>query len=130
MPPLKNGTHVNYTNRGVKGGKRTPYLRISAGPLRGQYVHVLVAEAMLGRKLDPETEEVDHVDGNGLNPVWSNLEIVTPAVNRKRMHARLKAAKNARVRKQRWERKMKKLVAAGQVQVPEHVTRFDSGEFV
>lgn len=87
---FKGGVVVNYTNRGVKGGPRTPYLRISAGPLRGKYVHVLVAEAMLGRPLDPDREEVDHLDGNGLNPVFTNLQVVTPAENRRRMNERRK----------------------------------------
>lgn|SRR5271165_7328303 len=35
------------------------YLRISAGPLRGKRVHILVAEAKLGRKLH-KWEQVHH----------------------------------------------------------------------
>lgn len=70
--------------------KRPPYLRISAGPLRGKYVHTLIAEAKLGRKLE-RNETVEHVDGNGLNPLPENLEVVTLAENVRRMHARRKA---------------------------------------
>lgn len=53
-------------------GKKLPYLRISAGPLRGQYVHRLIMEAKLGRPLTEE-ETVDHEDGNTLNDAPSNL---------------------------------------------------------
>lgn len=67
--------------------KRPPYLRISAGPLRGKYVHTLVAEAKIGRKLLP-SETVEHGDGNGLNPSPDNLEIVTRTENTSRMHQR------------------------------------------
>lgn len=67
--------------------KRPPYLRISAGPLRGKYVHTIVAEAKIGRLLLPN-ETVEHRDGDGLNSSPENLEVVTLSENVKRMHAR------------------------------------------
>lgn len=65
MPKLKDGTHVD-----DKG-----YLKISAGPLRGVRVHILVAEAMLGRKLD-SSETVHHRDLDKKNPHHSNLRVI------------------------------------------------------
>lgn len=60
------GTHVD-----DKG-----YPRISAGPLRGVRVHTLVAEAMLGRKLENH-EDVDHFpDPSKLNCAWTNLRVL------------------------------------------------------
>lgn len=51
------------------------YPRISAGPHRGVRVHTLVAEAMLGRKLEP-WEDVNHKDQNKLDCGWKNLEVL------------------------------------------------------
>lgn len=51
------------------------YLRISAGPLRHQYVHRIVAEAMLQRPLEGQ-EEVHHRDGDKLNCAWTNLLVL------------------------------------------------------
>jgi len=64
-PNWKGGVYVNDEG----------YLRISAGPLRDEYVHILVAEAKIGREIDPLKEEVHHVDGDRLNPHWNNLEV-------------------------------------------------------
>lgn len=61
----KGGTAVN-TNG---------YLRITAGPLKGAYVHQVVAEAKIGRALESD-EEVHHLDGDGLNPHPDNLEVI------------------------------------------------------
>lgn len=70
MPKFRNGTYVNVT----KKKRRNPakYLRISAGPLRGEYVHRIVAAAKMGRDLTDE-ETIDHEDGNTLNDDWRNL---------------------------------------------------------
>ncbi len=48
------------------------YPRVTAGPLRHQYVHRIVAAAMLGRDLKKD-EQVDHRDRNKLNFHYSNL---------------------------------------------------------
>ena len=74
-PPKQErvGTHAS-KNRGAenarwKGGtglNGKGYPRIWAGPLRGQYLHRVVAEAMLGRELRPD-EEVHHRDKDKLN---------------------------------------------------------------
>ena len=63
--PLKNGS----THKTTKG-----YIRITAGPLRNQYLHRIVAAAMIGRPLTKD-EEVDHRDRNKLNPWFTNLII-------------------------------------------------------
>ena len=65
-PAYRNG-HTHKTT------KRYP--RVTAGPLRGQYLHRVVAAAMLGRELKKD-EQVDHKDGNRLNFHFSNLRIV------------------------------------------------------
>jgi len=68
-----NGTHLNVTK---SGRKAIPYPRISAGPCRNIYVHRLVAEALLRRRLKPN-ETVDHKDTNSLNPDPTNLQVVS-----------------------------------------------------
>ena len=65
MPRLRNG-HTLKTTKG--------YPRFTAGPLRGQYIHRVVAEALLGRKLKKD-EQVDHRDHNKLNCRFDNLII-------------------------------------------------------
>ena len=132
MPPFKNGTTVNYTNTSLRRGKlNTPYLRISAGPLRGKYVHELVAEAMLGRPL-AEDEEVDHLDENGLNPDWRNLEVVTKAENVARRNRRQKNKKNRRERVRRLEDRIKRQEDSGRSPLPRpnKSTEFDPRQFV
>jgi hypothetical protein len=66
MPPFKHGT-MQHDNGG--------YPRLTCGPCRRQYVHVLVAEGMLGRKLRKD-EHVHHKDGDTRNPHWSNLIVL------------------------------------------------------
>ena len=65
MPKYKNGTSIH-----AKG-----YPRVTAGPLRGQLVHRIVAAAFIGRDLKKD-EEVHHRDYNRLNFHWSNLMIM------------------------------------------------------
>lgn len=61
-----NGT----THRTTKG-----YLRITAGPCKWQYVHRVVAEAMIGRSL-VEGEEVHHKNGDPTDPKYENLFVL------------------------------------------------------
>ena len=63
MPSFKYGTRVNHDG----------YLQVSAGPLRGQYVHRLVLEAKLGRPL-ADDEEAHHINANRLDCRPENLE--------------------------------------------------------
>jgi HNH endonuclease len=77
-----NGTYVN-EHCGVR------HHRVTAGPQRDRYVHDLIMEARLGRKLLPD-ETVDHVDGNSLNLDWEKLEVVSRAENTRRMMERRK----------------------------------------
>ena len=86
----KGGVHVN--NPHTYGTESTTYLRISAGPFRGWYVHELIAWAKLGRPLTPE-ETVDHLDGDGLNCSPENIEVVTKEENNRRMHDRVREGK-------------------------------------
>lgn len=51
------------------------YLRFTAGPLRHQLVHIVIAETMLGRKLRAD-EHVHHKDGDTKNPHWTNLLVL------------------------------------------------------
>lgn len=67
-PRLRHGMKVD-----SKG-----YLTITAGSQRGKRVHILVAEATLGRKLK-EDEEAHHRDGNKLNSDWRNLQVLSKA---------------------------------------------------
>jgi hypothetical protein len=51
------------------------YLVVKAGPCRDVRVHILVAEAMLRRKLKKD-EHVHHRDGDEKNPRWTNLLVI------------------------------------------------------
>jgi hypothetical protein len=51
------------------------YPRMSCGPQVDKFVHVLVAEARLGRKLKAD-EHIHHKDGDVKNPHWSNLLVL------------------------------------------------------
>jgi len=66
MAPFKGGVSLH-----SNGG----YLKITAGPCRNKLVHILVAEAVLGRKLRKD-EHVHHKDGDVRNPVWTNLIVL------------------------------------------------------
>ncbi len=88
---LKGGLYVNGVRR-RRDGTVQNYLRVSAGPQRGRYVHQLVAEAMLGRSL-MHCETVDHVDGDTLNNTWLNLQVVPRSKNTSLMRARVSKGK-------------------------------------
>lgn len=62
---MRAGTYLN-----DKG-----YPRISSGPQRGKYVHILITEGMLRRKLRKD-EIVHHIDGNRKNCQWTNLLVI------------------------------------------------------
>lgn len=72
MPKFAGGTALNTIER---CGLEQKYLRVTAGPQRGRYVHQLVAEAKLGRPLEPH-EEVDHDNGDTLDNAWTNLVVM------------------------------------------------------
>lgn len=77
MPPFKNGVHHNVTVYGTDCKLvRLPYVRYSAGPLRGKYLHRHLMEQKLGRRLR-RTETVHHIDGNTLNNAIENLQVLT-----------------------------------------------------
>ena len=71
IPQMKTGTYIH-----SNGG----YPRMSAGPQRDKFVHVLVAEAMLGRELKKD-EIVHHLDGNTKNCRWSNLKVLDKKIH-------------------------------------------------
>ena len=93
---MKNGIYVatphGKTRKDGKARKGAKYLRITAGPQRGRYVHDLIAEARMGRLLEND-ETVEHIDGNGLNVEPDNLIVVTKAVNTRLRHLRDKRAR-------------------------------------
>jgi HNH endonuclease len=107
VPPFKDGTKLAYPHgRTRRDGKLRPtkYLRITAGPQRGKYVHDLIAEARLGRELEGD-ETVEHKDGNGLNVAPGNLVVVTKTVNTQLRHSREQKARAAAAGQgeMRWE---------------------------
>lgn len=78
------GVYVNNTHR--RGLKKQEYLRIHRGRCRDKYVHILIAEALLRRKLR-DGEVVDHKDSDGLNPDPRNLRVLTDsAANTRARH--------------------------------------------
>ena len=71
MAAFKHGTTIHRN-----GG----YPRLSVGPHRYRYIHVLVAEAMLGRELQKD-EHVHHMNGDVRNPKWTNLLVITKGIH-------------------------------------------------
>lgn len=67
---MARAARAGTTHKTTKG-----YPRLTAGPLRNQYVHRVVAAAWVGRPLRRD-EEVHHRDGNKLNPAHTNLLIL------------------------------------------------------
>lgn len=67
MSKFSDGTYVNRCH-----DPNRRYLRISAGPQRGRYVHDLILEAKIGRPLRMR-ETAEHKDGNGLNCDPNNI---------------------------------------------------------
>jgi hypothetical protein len=65
------------SNRGAGTTAKTTkgYLRITAGPCRHEYVHRIVAAAMLGRELRKD-EQVHHRNTDKLDPRHGNLLIL------------------------------------------------------
>lgn len=63
---MKTGTTCKTTKR---------YPRVTAGPLRNQYVHRIVAAAMIGRELTRD-EEVNHKDQDRRNFWFTNLYVL------------------------------------------------------
>lgn len=56
------------------------YPRVSSGPLRNKLIHLIVAEAMLGRPLLKD-EQVHHIDRDVLNFHPSNLRVLSKAAH-------------------------------------------------
>lgn len=66
MAKFSGGTSVNHDG----------YLKITAGPHRDKLVHIMIAEAMLGRKLHRD-ETIDHLDADKKNCEWTNLRVLS-----------------------------------------------------
>jgi hypothetical protein len=106
MAKFLYGTHINSIK--AKGGKRkSRYIRFSAGPLRGKYVHRVIVEARIGRELT-EWETVDHKDGNTLNDRPSNLSDPMSWEEHGLIEGARRRDKAERKRKERQDRKDKK----------------------
>jgi len=54
------------------------YLVIKAGKHRDRRVHIMIAEAMLGRELTAD-EDVDHRNADKLDCDWRNLKVISKA---------------------------------------------------
>lgn len=67
LAPLKSGLHTH-----SKG-----YIRISAGPYRGRYLHILIWQwTHPGEFYDPSLHDIHHRNGNPLDFSPENLEKV------------------------------------------------------
>lgn len=72
---MKRAEHGHFAVvAGVTAKTTKGYLRITAGPCRNEYVHRIVAAAMLGRELKRD-EQVHHF-GDKLDPRFTNLFIL------------------------------------------------------
>jgi hypothetical protein len=90
MPKFNGGTRPHKIfKKGKTYVNPATYLRITAGPQRDQYVHMLVAKAKIGRDLLPG-ETVEHDNGNGLDCDPKNILVVSRGRNTQLMHERRK----------------------------------------
>jgi hypothetical protein len=90
MPKFKGGTRPHKIfKKGKTYVNPATYLRITAGPQRDKYVHMLVAEAKIGRRLRAD-ETVEHDNGNGLDCRFENILIVSRPENTRLMAERRK----------------------------------------
>ena len=64
------GTYLKANNRD------TWYIRVCAGPQRDEYLHRLIAEALLRRPLKPN-ETVDHKDQKPMNCAPWNIQVLS-----------------------------------------------------
>lgn len=77
---VKNKETGNIRKPGINN--RSGYYQISVltnGEYRNVYVHKLIAEAFLGKR--PDKYDINHIDGNKLNNLASNLEYCTRSEN-------------------------------------------------
>jgi hypothetical protein len=77
LQPVKGEANLLYVNLSV-------HMKISR-----RAVHHLVAEAFIGSR--PPGYEIDHLDSDETNNVWSNLEWVTKAENIRRQFERMRS---------------------------------------
>lgn len=71
---MRKNQHANSGN-GTTAKTTKQYLRITAGSCRHEYVHRLVAAAMLGRELKKD-EQVHHRNSNKLDARFANLFVL------------------------------------------------------
>ena len=71
----RNGNGTLALEAGVTAKTTKGYLRITAGTCRNEYVHRLIAAAMLGRELK-KNEQVHHRNEDKLDPRFTNLFIL------------------------------------------------------
>lgn len=103
---FRNGSYVNKMKERKGNKTKIQYVRISAGPQRGEYVHRMIVAARIGRNLN-DWETVDHRDGNTLNNHPSNLsDPISYAEHAELTNARQKAKHEEKLKKE--ERKKAK----------------------
>lgn len=66
-------------------GRKQQYREIYIGNKKYRREHIIVMEKHLGRSLLP-SEEIHHIDGNGLNNNLSNLQLMTKSEHLKLEH--------------------------------------------
>jgi hypothetical protein len=75
IAPWKTQEEEGMRGAGTTTKTTKGYPRMTAGPLRNQYIHRIVAAALLGRTLTRD-EEVHHVNGDRRNCWFTNLWVI------------------------------------------------------
>jgi hypothetical protein len=121
--PNKSKTHVYYATCKSKTNERN-----ANGKLRTIYMHRLILEKMIGRKLQ-RTEQVDHINHDGMDNRRINLRLATHTENLQNQQIRKYDKKTSKYKGVSWNSEKRKWSADIKINKKSiHIGRFVNEE--